>query len=140
MRPRGRRRTPGRPVTWGTSDAFLDHFGLESLDDLPGLADLKAAGLLDSRPAIEALVGKGKMQETFEFPGEAEETKRAPIRRPGEQGADEREPGRAKQERLVERKAPDLGTVGEAQDRAGRLYGRGLTLGLNGRCIHPDQF
>ena len=89
VRPRGRRRTPGRPVTWGTSDAFLDHFGLESLDDLPGLADLKAAGLLDSRPAIEALVGKGKMQETFEFPGEAEETKRAPVRRPGEQGADE---------------------------------------------------
>jgi len=51
IRPRGRRRTPGRPLTWGTSDAFLDHFGLESLDDLPGVKDLEAAGLLESRPA-----------------------------------------------------------------------------------------
>lgn len=44
----GRRRTPGRPVTYGTTDDFLIHFGLESLSDLPGLADLQAAGLLDS--------------------------------------------------------------------------------------------
>ena len=46
---RGRRRVPGRPVTYGTSDAFLLHFGLESLKDLPGLEELKAAGLLDDR-------------------------------------------------------------------------------------------
>ena len=46
---RGRRKVPGRPVTYGTSDAFLDHFGLESLKDLPGLEELKAAGLLDDR-------------------------------------------------------------------------------------------
>jgi len=55
IRPRGRRRTPGRPVTWGTSEGFLDHFGLESLDDLPGVEDLRAAGLLDKRPAIQTL-------------------------------------------------------------------------------------
>lgn len=48
IRLRGRRRTPGRPVTFGTTAAFLDHFGLESIGDLPGLADLKAAGLLES--------------------------------------------------------------------------------------------
>ena len=54
IKPRGRRNTPGRPMTWGTTDAFLDHFGLESVKDLPGLGDLKAAGLLDKRPAIEA--------------------------------------------------------------------------------------
>ncbi|WP_142850656.1 SMC-Scp complex subunit ScpB [Telmatospirillum sp. J64-1] len=54
IRPRGRRRTPGRPVTWATTDAFLDHFGLESLDDLPGLEELKASGLLDTRPAMAA--------------------------------------------------------------------------------------
>ena len=48
-RMRGRRRTPGRPVTYGTTEAFLDHFGLESLGDLPGLEELKGAGLLDSR-------------------------------------------------------------------------------------------
>jgi segregation and condensation protein B len=52
VKPKGRRRTPGRPVTWGTSAAFLDHFGLESLDALPGIGEPKAAGLLDSRPAI----------------------------------------------------------------------------------------
>jgi|CEGC01.1.fsa_nt_gi segregation and condensation protein B len=54
IRPRGRRNTPGRPLTWGTSDGFLDHFGLESLRDLPGLEDLRAAGLLDTRPSIAA--------------------------------------------------------------------------------------
>jgi len=47
IRPRGRRRTPGRPVTYGTTEAFLEHFGLASLADLPGAAEMKAAGLLD---------------------------------------------------------------------------------------------
>ena len=46
IKPRGRRRTPGRPLTWGTSPAFLDHFGLSDITDLPGMDDLKAAGLL----------------------------------------------------------------------------------------------
>ena len=54
IRPRGRRRTPGRPVTWGTTDGFLDHFGIESVADLPGMEELKATGLLDRRPAIHA--------------------------------------------------------------------------------------
>ncbi len=53
VRPLGRRRTPGRPVTWGTTDAFLDHFALRDLRDLPGLDELKAAGFLDPRPALE---------------------------------------------------------------------------------------
>jgi segregation and condensation protein B len=46
VRMRGRRRTPGRPVTYGTTDAFLEHYGLANLADLPGMADMKAAGLL----------------------------------------------------------------------------------------------
>ncbi len=46
VRMRGRRRTPGRPITYGTSDAFLEHFGLGGLNDLPGAQELKAAGLL----------------------------------------------------------------------------------------------
>lgn len=49
VKVRGRRQTPGRPVTYGTNDAFLEHFGLEAIGDLPGLEELKAAGLLDSR-------------------------------------------------------------------------------------------
>jgi len=48
IRPRGRRRAPGRPVTYGTSEAFLNHFGLSSIRDLPGLAELKGSGLLDA--------------------------------------------------------------------------------------------
>ena len=54
VRPKGRRRTPGRPVTWGTTDEFLDTFGLEGVGDLPGMDELKAAGLLDARPALDA--------------------------------------------------------------------------------------
>lgn len=48
-RIRGRRRTPGRPVTFGTTENFLAHFNLEQITDLPGREDLKAAGLLDAR-------------------------------------------------------------------------------------------
>ncbi len=49
LRLRGRRRTPGRPVTYGTTTGFLAHFNLETISDLPGREDLKAAGLLDPR-------------------------------------------------------------------------------------------
>ncbi|MEO0498638.1 MAG: SMC-Scp complex subunit ScpB [Pseudomonadota bacterium] len=49
LRLRGRRKTPGRPVTYGTTPEFLDHFGLEVLGDLPGLDELKGAGLLQSQ-------------------------------------------------------------------------------------------
>jgi segregation and condensation protein B len=48
VRPRGRRRAPGKPLTYGTTEKFLDHFGLESVKDLPGLQELKSAGLLDA--------------------------------------------------------------------------------------------
>jgi len=47
VRMRGRRRSPGRPVTFGTTDAFLEHYGLASLTDLPGAADMRALGLID---------------------------------------------------------------------------------------------
>src|ERR1700757_3021986 len=49
VRPRGRRKVPGRPITFGTSEQFLSHFGLESVGDLPGLDELKGTGLLDGR-------------------------------------------------------------------------------------------
>ena len=54
VKPGRRRETPGRPLTWVTDTGFLDQFGLEALVDLPGMAELKASGLLDRRPAIEA--------------------------------------------------------------------------------------
>jgi segregation and condensation protein B len=49
VRMRGRRRTPGRPVTYGTTEGFLDHFGLAEIRDLPGMEELKGAGLLSTR-------------------------------------------------------------------------------------------
>src|SRR5882757_346860 len=49
IRPRGRRKTPGRPLTFGTTETFLSQFSLEALGDLPGLEELKGTGLLDSR-------------------------------------------------------------------------------------------
>lgn len=49
IRLRGRRRTPGRPLTYGTTAAFLEQFGLDRVDDLPGLDDLKGAGFLEGR-------------------------------------------------------------------------------------------
>jgi segregation and condensation protein B len=49
VRMRGRRRTPGRPITYGTTPRFLDHFGLDRLSDLPGLDELKGAGLIEGR-------------------------------------------------------------------------------------------
>jgi segregation and condensation protein B len=47
IRPRGRRKAPGRPITYGTTETFLSHFGLEEVGDLPGLDELKGAGLLE---------------------------------------------------------------------------------------------
>lgn len=55
VRPGRRRETLGRPLTWQTTPAFLDHFSLNAVMDLPGLDDLQVSGLLDARPAIDAL-------------------------------------------------------------------------------------
>jgi segregation and condensation protein B len=53
IRMRGRRRAPGRPITYGTTEAFLSHFGLDTLGDLPGVDELRAAGLLDARTPVD---------------------------------------------------------------------------------------
>ena len=57
IHPVGRKNTPGRPLTWGTTETFLRHFGLNSLSDLPGIDELKATGLLDPRPASVVVQG-----------------------------------------------------------------------------------
>ena len=59
VRPAGRREVPGRPLTYATTQAFLAHFGLESRRDLPGIDDLKAAGLLDP---IDAALGQLELE------------------------------------------------------------------------------
>ena len=55
IKPLGRRRTPGRPLTWGTTISFLDYFGLSELNDLPGIDELKSAGLLRKGQTIGGL-------------------------------------------------------------------------------------
>src|SRR5215217_3125429 len=56
IRLRGRRRVPGRPVTYGTTRGFLEHFGLDAIDDLPGLEELKGSGFVEGRAATELTV------------------------------------------------------------------------------------
>jgi len=77
--PRGRRETVGRPVTWGTTEAFLHHFGLAATTDLPGMDELKAAGLIGQRAAFS-------LRETalpeHTRPEEAEEESVAPELEP----------------------------------------------------------
>ena len=69
IKPRGRRRTPGRPLTWGTSPAFLDYFGLGGIDDLPGMEDLRASGLLRKGQILGGLGENGEAAE----PSDAED-------------------------------------------------------------------
>jgi segregation and condensation protein B len=74
IKPKGRRQTPGRPLQWATTDEFLDHFGLEKLRDLPGTEELKAAGLLDASPAINAYRSAAGIE------GDAPEGGEAPVK------------------------------------------------------------
>jgi segregation and condensation protein B len=77
VRPGRRRRTPGRPVTWLTTEHFLDSFGLESLRDLPGTKELRAAGFLDARPAIQAF--RAEDAEALEDEDEAAPSEFEPL-------------------------------------------------------------
>ncbi|MGQ0662092.1 MAG: SMC-Scp complex subunit ScpB [Pseudomonadota bacterium] len=87
VKPKGRRETPGRPATWVTTEAFLDHFGLDRLDDLPGLEDLKAAGLIDARPVIGGYREDDGAQPEAAGPGRGGEGAGATVdRRPGAEG------------------------------------------------------
>tara|TARA_Y100001968_G_scaffold284445_1_gene283806 strand:- start:5 stop:739 length:735 start_codon:yes stop_codon:yes gene_type:complete len=73
IKPVGRRRTPGRPTTWGTTPAFLGEFGLNSLADLPGVDELKASGLLDTRPAGTIIGDSGDFYENSSVEGTLEQ-------------------------------------------------------------------
>ncbi len=70
IKPRGRRRTPGRPLTWGTTDGFLDHFGLEEINALPGLEELKQAGLLRVGQSISDTAGLSSLFDRGDDDGE----------------------------------------------------------------------
>ncbi len=73
INPRGRRRTPGRPLTWGTTPSFLDHFGLATVSDLPGLDDLQSAGLLRKGQILGALMDQNPEDEGLDHELESTE-------------------------------------------------------------------
>ena len=88
VRMRGRRRAPGRPITYGTSQAFLVHFGLDAIGDLPGLDELKGAGLFDGKlppgfgvPMPSDAAGLSDDEDPLESAGDAQEM----WGRPGEE-------------------------------------------------------
>lgn len=72
IKTKGHRETPGRPATWVTTEQFLAQFGLDSLQDLPSLDELKAAGLLDKRPMVSAYSEEAGLPMAPP-PGESEE-------------------------------------------------------------------
>jgi segregation and condensation protein B len=89
IQPRGRRKVPGRPLQWGTTDAFLDHFGLENLAALPGLDDLKAAGLLDRRPGLTSIaMGESEADDDDDAEGQDDQDNFFPLD-PDDEGGDE---------------------------------------------------
>lgn len=90
IQPKGHRETPGRPATWVTTEQFLLHFGLDGLDDLPGVEDLKAAGLLDTRPAVSAYSEEAGLTFGDETPDEnadefTEQNPEEPAEKPPQQ-------------------------------------------------------
>ncbi|WP_300301626.1 SMC-Scp complex subunit ScpB [Ferrovibrio sp.] len=102
VKVRGRRRVPGRPVTYGITDEFLVHFGLESADALPGIEELRASGLLEALPASGGIP----------MPGEALDA--AP-----EDPLDEDDDGREYLEPLVDEEADSKKAEAQARDQAG---------------------
>jgi segregation and condensation protein B len=72
IKPKGRRQAPGRPVTWVTTDEFLQHFGIDRIDDLPNLDELRAAGLLDHRPGVATMAMRQEEADAVEAAAERE--------------------------------------------------------------------
>ncbi len=85
IKPGRRRETLGRPLTWVTTNGFLDHFSLESLMDLPGMDEMKASGLLDRRPAIDTV----HQQDDLFDGGAVEGAAKMPTGQGDEEGVEE---------------------------------------------------
>ncbi len=91
VRPGQRRETPGRPLTWVTTSAFLDHFGLVSLQDLPGVEELRAAGLLETQASMMYGVIKPDQQDDLPTALEDQTEEELPDFVPSAQSAEEEE-------------------------------------------------
>lgn len=79
IKPGRRREAPGRPLTWVTTSLFLDHFSLADLRDLPGIEELRVAGLLDARPAITALADQMGLLDTLDNSDDSEPEEKLEI-------------------------------------------------------------
>jgi segregation and condensation protein B len=122
VKPGRRREGPGRPLTWLTTEAFLDHFGLASIRDLPGIEELKAAGLLDKRPAIAAY-GAALGEEQF---GQADAEQDSDEAEPealglAEFGADGEEEDAGRRRAAVEKNRDEAALEAAGKPRPGRV-------------------
>jgi segregation and condensation protein B len=82
IKMRGRRRVPGRPVTYGTTESFLTHFGLDKVSDLPGLDELKAAGVIEGRtPSSFTIPNPSDALAPDEDPLDIDEQEELPLAR-----------------------------------------------------------
>ena len=95
IKPKGRRQAPGRPATWVSTDEFLEHFGLDRIEDLPNLEELRAAGLLDSRAGVATIAMNQEeaeaMADVAERERDEEEAKEREERRQAQLGDEEEE-------------------------------------------------
>ena len=74
IKPSGRKNIPGKPTLWSTTDTFIEHFGLESLSDLPNKDELKASGFLEKRSAIATITDIASTNDLMEDKDSEEET------------------------------------------------------------------
>ncbi len=93
IKPKGRRQAPGRPATWVSTDEFLEHFGLDRIEDLPNLEELRAAGLLDSRAGVATIAMNQEeaeaMADVAERERDEEEAKEREERRQAQLGEED---------------------------------------------------
>jgi segregation and condensation protein B len=126
IRPAGRRETPGRPVTWATTSSFLEHFGLENTTALPGIEELRAAGLLDARAGISTLATQASADGRGVPPDEdeqaaAEELRVTPIPEEGAEGEGEEAADDDYESALLEKhgEGEEPATEGDAEESSG---------------------
>jgi len=103
IKPGRRREVPGRPGTWITTEMFLSHFGLERLEDLPGIGELRAAGLLDARPVAVPLSAREREEgEADDRPEMSEEEVRDALSTTPDPEAEDEDTAAERVDHLVE--------------------------------------
>jgi segregation and condensation protein B len=140
IKPKGRRETPGRPVTWATTDAFLEHFGLESCDALPGVEELKAAGLLDARATVATLGTQGLPNGAPVAEEEDEEGNISDmLAQPAEEGAEGEPADDAYEAEALRRAEADADAHADADAEEASPEAEGDTAEPDGEGAEPED-